>query len=478
MIRDASQPGAVADLAAYDACVVGAGAAGITLALTLADAGKRVALCEGGDISYSNESQDMYIGDVLGDPYYDLDTARLRFLGGSTNHWQGLSRSFDEIDFQRGYLGPEFEWPITKADIDPYLPPAGAILEIDPTYPDRLVDAESGFSELVFRKSPPVNFAIKYEEALAASDKIDLIVNANLLDLEPVENGGAVRQARFANYTGDTFTIEAASYTLSMGGIENSRQMLWIQNLHGDQLIGTDLPVGHYWMEHPHYTLGDALVSTELAGEKRRYYGLSGARQRELGILNCGLRIDPKSYEGSKQLVANLACVAPRVGKWAARQFEMNMICGSFIRAAWEQSPTHGSRIALSPTKRDPLGIPQPELRWTKGPLDRATIVATLEAFGEFCLDIEAGRVHIDRWVRRGEPYPMNDERVGYHHMGGTRMAKSREYGVVDADCRVFGVANLYVAGSSVFTTGGHANPTLPLVQMALRLADHLNATT
>jgi len=59
--------------------------------------------------------------------------------------------------------------------------------------------------------------------------------------------------------------------------------------------------------------------------------------------------------------------------------------------------------------------------------------------------------------------------------MGGTRMHGDPRQGVVDADARVHGIANLYVAGSSLFPTGGAANPTFTLVALALRLADHLN---
>ena len=63
----------------------------------------------------------------------------------------------------------------------------------------------------------------------------------------------------------------------------------------------------------------------------------------------------------------------------------------------------------------------------------------------------------------------------GRHHMGTTRMAAGHAEGVVDPDCRVFGIGNLYIAGSSVFPTGGHANPTLTIVQLTLRLCDHLD---
>jgi choline dehydrogenase-like flavoprotein len=87
------------------------------------------------------------------------------------------------------------------------------------------------------------------------------------------------------------------------------------------------------------------------------------------------------------------------------------------------------------------------------------------------------GRLHIDRWVLDGGPFPENTPSAGNHHMGGTRMATRAAEGIVDGDCRVFGQQNLFVAGSSVFPTAGHVNPTLTIVQLALRLGAHLAAT-
>jgi choline dehydrogenase-like flavoprotein len=84
------------------------------------------------------------------------------------------------------------------------------------------------------------------------------------------------------------------------------------------------------------------------------------------------------------------------------------------------------------------------------------------------------GRVRLDPWVLGRGSFPTDDEIKGNHHMGGTRMSSSPATGVVNADCKVHGLSNLFVAGSSVFPSSGAANPTLTIVQLALRLADHL----
>ena len=469
MIIDLNQ---AADLATprYDVCVIGAGAAGMTLARALSSAGKRVALCEAGGLEVTAASQDCYAGDVIGDPYFDLDFARLRFLGGSTNHWGGMCRSFEAVDFERGYVSETMKWPIEKADIDSYLNGACEILEIAPPVEGDVESVRHGIRNLGFSFSPPVRFGEKYLADLTADPRIDLILNANLTKLGAQDN--AVRSARFASYDTPFVEIEADAFVFAMGGIENSRQLLWQREIDVSGLFAPDLPIGAFWMEHPHFTLGEALVEQRISDQ--RYFGLTARRQRELGVLNCGLRVQGGGRSMTRRLVKDLLCVAPKLGAWAASLADRNLICGVGFRAAWEQAPIAENRVTLSSTGEDSFGVPRVKLHWRKGALDRKTIKLSTEVFNYWLLDAEIGRLKPRGWVLGDEDYPEDDELAGYHHMGGTRMAADRRYGVVDANGRVFGTKNLYVAGSSVFTTGGHNNPTLPIVQLALRLADHL----
>ena len=110
-----------------------------------------------------------------------------------------------------------------------------------------------------------------------------------------------------------------------------------------------------------------------------------------------------------------------------------------------------------------------------KKPFDRETMIKSVAEFNQWLVDSDNGRVQLVDWITQDGNYPTNDQLLGgHHHMGGTRMHKSLKFGVVDSNCKVHGSENLYIAGSSVFTTGGHNNPTLPIVQLSLRLADHL----
>ena len=122
--------------AEYDFLIIGAGVAGTVLAKSLVNSGKKIALIEGGGSELTELSQNSYKGFVTGDPYYDLDVTRLRFFGGSSNHWAGMSRSFEKIDFEREYLGNIYKWPIKFNDIEKYKKKACEILKISSEFND------------------------------------------------------------------------------------------------------------------------------------------------------------------------------------------------------------------------------------------------------------------------------------------------------------------------------------------------------
>lgn len=473
MLRDLNT-NASADGQTYDVCIVGAGPAGISLALELAKKNKRVALCEAGGFDLSEESQGCYEGETVGDPYFALNATRLRYFGGTSGHWAGWCHTLEEVDFRRkDRISPLAHWPIGKADLDPYLAQACSLLEIKPPRTPRHLSTTKGIQEVYFSYSPPTRFGTKYRKAISDSRNITLFINANLTDVRA--NAGRVVSATFQSYTGKKLDIAAAKYVFAMGGIENSRQLLWHNARNGGQLYARGAPVGRYWMEHPHFTIGAALVDFGLPG-KRRFFSLTPAKQAELGVLNCALRLEPLSPSAAKRLVKDLMCVAPSVGEWASGMMGENLVCGVKLRAAWEQAPRLENGVSLSTKTRDRFGIPATVLTWRKTQLERKTLAATTGQFNEWLMGRKLGRLKLDPWVLGRGDYPTGDELAGHHHMGGARMADSPTEGVVDRNLKVHGSTNLYVAGSAVFASGGHTNPTLPIVQLSLRLANHLAA--
>ncbi|MDA9609191.1 GMC oxidoreductase [Candidatus Pelagibacter sp.] len=467
----------------YDVCIFGAGPAGISLALKLQNDNKRILICEAGDENYSEQSQNCYKGIVKGDEYFDLDVTRLRYLGGSSNHWGGWCRTFNEMDFNRGDIGEYLIWPIEKKDIDPFFDETVKIIGLPK--PERLNYRESissnyGLESIEFDYSG-TNFNTKYINLLKKSKNIDLLLNANLKKLI-IENN-KVKSCDIISYNFSTKNISAKNFVFAMGGIENSRQLLWQQKINNENLYDTQIPVGKYWMEHPHYTLGNLVLKKkfiyspmfERSKIEVGFIQLKHDIQKKLNILSCGLRLEWPGYTNAKQIIADLACYAPKLSKEIFDLFNQNLMCAARVRAAWEQLPVIDNKIVLSSNEKDKFNIPRPILNWKKNPFDRKTIKSSLEYFSQFLLNEDMGRLQLDEWIINNKDYPTNDEKAGHHHMGGTRMHDLRKFGVVDRNCKVYGSNNLYCIGSSIFTTGGHNNPTFPIVQLSLRLGEHLS---
>lgn len=395
-----------------------------------------------------------------------LDKARLKYFGGSTNHWAGWCRPFEPIDFDREYMGEEYVWPIKYSDLLKYRSKACYILDIPNEYEINDIELNNDIRKIDFQFSTPVRFASKYKEILARDKNIDIYLNSNLVDILGTKKN--INLSNFSSLSGKSISIKAKKFIFAMGGIENSRYLLWFQKKYGNKFFNTNIPIGKYWMEHPHFTIGRVLVNKNKL--KDIFYATSYETQRRLKILGCGLRVEPLAIKGTKKLINELLCIAPSFSKSFLKS---NLVCGANFRAAWEQSPNIYNKIVLS-NDHDIFGINKVNLIWKKNHIDRNTLLGTINCFNNLLIKKNIGRIQLKDWVLNNKSYPLNDELAGCHHMGGTRMHNSLKFGVVDSNCKVYGSNNLYIIGSSVFTTGGFNNPTLPIVQFALRLADHL----
>jgi choline dehydrogenase-like flavoprotein len=502
MLLDAGTPDRAAFARPFDVCIVGAGPAGITLARTLAAAGYDVALMEAGGLEFSEQSQALYTGEVVGLSSAPTDESRLRYFGGTTGHWEGKCRMLDASDFEPRPWMPLSGWPLRRDDLEPYAAEASAIVDLDvPADPADTPCTQSTerFREFSWRWSPPTRFGDKYRDELAASDRVRVGLNANLVDLRLTDDLGTVAGARFRSYAADDpgFSVQARVYALCMGGLENPRALLNCRS----QLprgIGNERDlVGRYFCDRPSVATADLLSAVPL-GEHRTYFGPVPAFAREQGFANFALAIEPRHVRErglQRSLWTTAACMTPEIHRLLEKAGSRNHCywggLSEFgihydptdhpmarIGVALEQTLNPESRVTVSDDK-DGFGLNRIRLDWQLTAADYRTLREGTIAFGAHAAEQDLGRVRLRDWLLDDDPkLPEVDSGNGVvdgrQHMCTTRMSDDPATGVVDADCRVHSVGNLFIGGSSVFSTPGNAKPTLTIVLLALRLGRHI----
>jgi len=298
-----------------DLCIVGAGAAGITLARHLASADLKVCLLESGGFEFSQSTQSLCEGKVTGRGYFDLDMARLRFFGGSTNHWSGWCCPLDPIDFEPRADLPGSGWPIGYEELEPYYRRAHEICELGPytydanAFGDRVPPFyrepldEYQVTVHIWQRSPPTRFGETYRAGIDEATHVRCFLNANVVGIETANGGADVSALQVRTLGGKRFKVDARIFVLACGGIENARLLLQPTREcpHG---VGNDHDqVGRYFMLHPILEVGK-LALTEAGGQSlfvqdrtygervRAGLGLSPTMQRELGLSNHAILLE------------------------------------------------------------------------------------------------------------------------------------------------------------------------------------------
>lgn len=513
-----------------DVCVVGAGAAGIVLATELTGSGLRVCLVEAGDLHPDEETQSLHELDCVGQPVREDFMSRARYYGGTCNLWAGRSMRLGAFDLEARPWVEASGWPLSEAELAPWYERAGRILRLpsaDAFDPAPYLGRSGASEGRLFADDPfqptvslwsrrPMRFGSRYRRALVRSDRTQLVLNANVTEVRLDSGGRSVESLVARTLEGHELTLRARHFVLACGGLENARLLLASRGHHESGVGNHHDWVGRTFMDHPRAVYGRVrlresarlpyLLGVPLRdGKVQLGVGLDHEQQRREGLLNHYATFEAeysdyaragygsavrwakillhKGYAGRRGVRrARLAHVPELIylltpkellphGLWRMARATKNALLRSrgpqqrIVVYYCEQPPRRASRVTLGST-RDRLGVPRLVLDWRLGQEVTRSLLRLQ--------DILAGELE-----RRGlgtlepgegEPHYTDAS----HHMGTTRMSEEARDGVVDVNGRVHDVANLYLAGSSVFPSAGHANPTLTIVALALRLAEHL----
>jgi choline dehydrogenase-like flavoprotein len=508
-----------------DVCIVGAGAAGITLAMELLASGKHILLVEGGDLRQSEESQSLY-GIARTSPYFDPKRSRLRYFGGSTNHWEGSVRTFDPIDFEKRPWVANSGWPFSYQDLVPYYDRAFTYIDVPERFREevpvlRHLEAfrqslsSGGFQARVGYSSAPTRFGKKYLEQLRAAPNVTILTRANLMSINESPDRRSVKSLTICNYKRQSGTIAAANYIVALGGIENARALL-LSDAVTPGGIGNEYDlVGRHFMDHPvieglvFYPRADFVKAWQEGrfAHNSRTYGVSLQASEEMlrqeRLCNARMPLDwapkihtsrgiesahqiQKALGGPEELDQVLVHLGNVFGdadlileQWRRKKGYAPMVDradeygGHVVQMMMEQWPDPENRILLT-QDRDALGLRKGRIAWRLPQAERDGFKRLVALFakgvGAQGLGIVRSLVEEDETGRRFDEL-MN---YGHHHMGTTRASAEPRTGVVNADLRIHGRENIFMAGSSVFPTGSHVPPTTTIVATAIRLADHL----
>ena len=458
----------------YELIICGSGPAGMALALDLEKKKIPSLIIEAGDETYSEKAQNRYSGKVSGQSSNSfLSESRLSQFGGTSGHWGGTCRTLDDYDF--------LQWPIKKNDLNIYLDEACKFLDIKNAFGEKKINKNLKIIE--FQEST-LRIYDKYFDYVKKSKYINLALNTSIYNVK--FNNDSITEVIIKSKK--TYLIKNKILVLACGGIENSRLLLWFRHLNQNNF--KNLPIGNYWMGHPFDLIGTGVGdNTEVKKFFKNDFSYFKNYQnvgkftvnisptyefiKNKEILNAGfyLTINERNNNNFKDILKNLLCVAPKLSNLIlSNTLDKNLSCGLSVFSSWEQDPVYNNSIFLLNDKDD-LGIPRIGLKYNISDKSILTLKKIIEELGYVFIENKIGRL-------AGFDFLYNKSKltsvIGGHHLGGTIMGHNSGDSVVDKNLKVHNIKNLFVAGSSVFPTGGHANPTLTIVQLSLRLSNFL----
>jgi len=512
-----------------DICIIGSGPAGATITREFADSPAQVILLESGGLAREPLVDGLNDIENIGWPR-ELDQwlLRNRIVGGSSHTWAGRCAPFDDIDFEQRAWVPYSGWPFGLDELRPYLmrTPGYVGLGVGADYTDDnfWAIAKHAKPQTALNEKLLTPFFWQYSQArenrldimrfgpeLLANlpSNVRLITNATVVHLNVSPNGRAIESVEAVSLGGRRHTVKARTVVLCAGGIENARLLLCSNKVERNGVGNRRDLVGRFLMDHPRGEVATFdVTSPEILNRFGLHHVSSGARsyrfragfrlspavQREEGLLNCTAWLDEDVLEddpwrainrivrGESRSLKDFRAVVTQADMLVKGAYDLvvrkrglaRRLKAIFLSCMTEQVPDPDSRITLS-FRRDRFGMPLSRVAWKVNDAEERSIRRTAELVASEVTRLGYAPPKLYPWVTEKKPLPPDFIDIG-HPTGATRMSNDPSKGVVDAQCQVHGVDGLFVVGSSVFPTAGHANPTQMIVALAIRAADTLKA--
>ncbi len=517
-----------------DVCIVGAGPVGLALAFTLEKKGKTVLLLDAGPSNGSAAPR--FLMTSHNQHHASLNQATAAGLGGTTSLWGGRCVSYDDLDFEERDHVPHSRWPIAHDALKTHYKEALEFLDCKVGHLDDGTDRSEGqrisFDALEWWSSEP-NLETKYRKSIEDSQLIHFLPEAMVTSLEAIsKNGLSVTHLNIV-HNGIAQKITGKKVVLACGGIGNARLLHPLAD--GNALGHLSKTLGRFYQGHltgylavaqlkPEAVKKLSFQTNELGGIFRRRMQVSSPEQRRLKLLNTVFWLDSISisdpiHRSSKlsaiYILLRITGLYHRFGKKKAasskprasfslrehfknlkpslksRDNNTNFLKDIFsansrrpsllinsngrylLRYHAEQTPDEASQVyQTEPPTQTNAPVLMIDYRFNEADID--SVIRSHECVDRWLRETGTGKLEYLHSSAERRESVLNQAFDGFHQIGLTRMSHSSTDGVVDQNCKVHETDNLYVVGSSVFPTGGQANPTLPAVALAMRLGHHL----
>lgn len=445
----------------------------------------------------------------------------------------------DAIDFEKRNWVPFSGWPFDKSHLAPYYDRAQEICKItpatydvtdweDPKTTPSLPFKRDGVKTVIFKFGSRHPFLDGYAAEVTQAENITTYLYSNVIEIETNETARTATRLRVVCLEGNKFWVKPKQIILAAGAIEIPRLLLSSNRTQKAGLGNQHDLVGRFFMEHLHFSSGFLVPFDPKIFNFAYLYdhihrvndvpiigklSLSEKVLRDEKLLNYVVELSPRivlktslnqflypriesksvhSYKVIRSAIEqsrlpddlgshlrnilngfdDFAVTAYRnIKKRVLRAFDKRRIRLFRLDNMTEQAPNPESRVMLG-SERDSLGQRRVRLDWRLSGFDAKSFIKSQEI-----VDQELRRAGLGRlYVKPFDEIPQDEITGGWHHMGTTRMHTDPKYGVVDQNCRIHGISNLFIAGPSVFPTSGYANPSLTIIALAVRLADHIKS--